>query len=274
MNAAILGKSAKGLILASGLIAASTVLGYAQDATVPLGAQATIPLSSMYAGAPSGITTLGGHSFDLSGGNLIQLGNGQSVTFNGTWLNATSAYLLLNTANTYLWYDQSVVGNVTITFSDGTTQSTDLIVGSNIREWRIGAGFTDNTITDPATAQVWSGTAVDGTPATIDMLTITLPGTKTATSATLNDTNGFGALNINLAGLTIDPQNPTPAPQPVCTRPGASCSTPAAQNSQAWKFQPQIPGAAATAPTNPHANANSNGHANGNPNGALAHKSQ
>jgi hypothetical protein len=263
MNAAIFGKSAKGLILASGLIAASSVVGYAQDATIALGSSATIPLSSMYASAPSGITTLGGHSFDLSSGNLIQLGNGQSVAFSGTWLNASSAYLLLNTANTYLWYDQSVVGNVTITFSDGTSQSTNLIVGQNIREWRIGAGFTDNTITDPATSQVWSGTAVDGTPATIDMLTIMLPGTQTVTSITLNDTNPFGSLNINLAGLTVDPQNPQPAPQAQCMRPGASCSTPAAQNSQAWKFQPQIPGAAA--PTNPHANANSNG--------ALAHKS-
>src|SRR3989440_629255 len=257
MNAAIL-KSAKGLILASGLIAASSVLGYAQDTTVALGAQATIPLSSMYAGAPSGITTLGGHSFDLSSGNLIQLSNGQSVTFAGSWANATSAYLLLNSANTYLWYDQTVVGNVTITFSDGSTQSTDLMVGSNLREWRIGAGFTDNTITDPAAAQVWGGTALDGTAATIDMLTITMAGTKTATSIAVSNINGFGALVINLAGLTIDPQNPQPKPQPQCTRPGNSCTTPAAQNSQAWKYQPSVPGAAA--PTNPHPNANSSNH--------------
>ena len=107
---------------------------------------------------------------------------------------------------------------------------------------------------------MWSGTALDGAAATIDMLTITLPGTKTATSIAVNDTNGFGALVINLAGLTIDPQNPqpTPQPQPQCTRPGNSCSTPAADNSQAWKFQPSVPGAAA--PTNPHPNANSSNH--------------
>src|SRR5437588_8501112 len=259
MNAVIL-KSAKGLILASGLIAASSVLGYAQDVTIALGPQASTPLSSMYAGARSGITTLGGHSFDLSSGNLIALTNGQSVALAGSWVNATSAYLLLNSANTYLWYDGTVVGNVSVSFSDGTTQSTDLTVGSNLREWRIVAGFTDNTITDPAAAQVWSGTALDGAAATIDMLTITLPGTKTATSIAVNDTNGFGALVINLAGLTIDPQNPqpTPQPQPQCTRPGNSCSTPAADNSQAWKFQPSVPGAAA--PTNPHPNANSSNH--------------
>src|SRR5260370_11515196 len=68
MNAAIFTKPAKGLILASGLIAASSVMGYAQDAPVALGAQATVPLSSLYVSAPSGIVSLGGHIFDLSGG--------------------------------------------------------------------------------------------------------------------------------------------------------------------------------------------------------------
>jgi len=64
MNAAIVTKPAKGLILASGLIAATSVMGYAQDATISLGSQATLPLSSLYVSAPTGITTLGGHSFD------------------------------------------------------------------------------------------------------------------------------------------------------------------------------------------------------------------
>jgi len=62
MNAAIFTKSAKGLILASGLIAASSIMGYAQDAPVALGAQATVSLSGMYVSPPSGITTLGGHT--------------------------------------------------------------------------------------------------------------------------------------------------------------------------------------------------------------------
>jgi hypothetical protein len=270
MNAAIFTKSAKGLILASGLIAASNVMGYAADATISLGSQATLPLNSLYVSAPTGTTSLGGHSFDLSGGNLIQLGNGQSASFSGSWSNATSAYLLLNSYNTYLWFDQTVIGNVTVTFSDGTTQSTDLTVGGNIREWRIGSGFTDDTISDPAAAQVWTGAAqgsMGGGTAVIDMLTITLPG-KTVTNITLNDTNTWGAIMIDLAGLTIDPVAPQPTTS--CIRPGASCDTPAAQNSQAWKWQPTAPG---TTNTNPHANANSNGNANGNANGAHNHKS-
>ena len=229
MNAALFTKPAKGLILASGLIAASSVMGYALDAPVALGAQATVPLSSLYASAPSGIVTLGGHTFDLSGGNLVSLANGQSASYAGSWLNASGAYLLLNTANTYLWYDQSVVGSVTVIFSDGTTQTTNLTVGGNIREWRIGANFTVNTITDPATSNVWSGSAANGSTAVIDMLSISLAGTKTVTGVTVSNTNSWGGLRVDLAGLTIDPV----APKASCIRPGNSCNTPAAQNSQA-----------------------------------------
>jgi len=257
MNAAIFTKSAKGLILASGLIAASSIMGYAQDAPVALGAQATVPLSGMYILPPSGITTLGGHTFDLTAGNAIQLVNGQSVSLSGSWANATGAYLLLNSANTYLWYDGMVVGNVTLTFSDATTQSTDLIVGTNLREWRTGAGFTDNSIADP-NANVWSGTAIDGSAGVIDMLTIGLDGTKTVTGISLNDTNTWGALAIVFSGLTVSMTDPTPAPapDPTCTRPGNSCNTPAAENSQADKWQPT------TSPTTPSITTPSDKHTN------------
>jgi hypothetical protein len=232
MNAAIT-KSAKGLILASGLIAASSVMAYAQDVPVALGAQATVPLSNLYEGAPVGTSTLGGHSFDLSGGNLITLANGQSASFSGSWANAQSAFLLLNTMNTYWWYDQSVIGQVTLSFSDGTTQTTDLVVGGNLREWRTGAGFTVNTVTDPATAEVWTGSAqasMGGGTAVIDMLSINLATPKTITGVTVSNTNSWGALQLDLAGLTIDPITPK-ATTP--TRPGNSGNTPAAEHSQA-----------------------------------------
>jgi hypothetical protein len=261
MNAAIFTKSAKGLILASGLIAATSVMGYAQDATVSLGSQATLPLSSLYVSAPTGITTLGGHSFDLSGGNLIQLANGQSASFNGSWTNASNAYLLINSYNTYLYYDQTVVGNVVVTYSDGTTQSTDLMIGSNVREWRIGSGYTVDWISDPNTANVWTGSAqstMGGGSAVIDMLTLPLAG-KTVTNITINDTNSWGALLLDIAGVTVDPVIPQ-TQTPTCIRQGNSCNTPAAQNSQSWKWQPVLPGATNV---NTHANAaakTNNGH--------------
>ena len=242
MNAWPIVKSARAFILTTGLIAASSVAASAQDVPVALGPQATLPLGQLYVSAPSGVTTLGGHTFDLSGGTLIQLANGQKASFSGSWTNAKSALLLLNTYNTYLWYDQTPVGNVTVTFSDGTTQSTDLTVGVNVREWRTGASSVVTWISDPNVANVWTGTAqpgMGGGAAVIDMLTIPLTGTKTVTNITVNDTNTWGALRIDLAGLTMDPSDP----KPVCIRPGVSCTTAAAQNSEAWKWQPVLPGA-------------------------------
>jgi hypothetical protein len=84
------------------------------------------------------------------------------------------------------------------------------------------------------------------------MLTITLPGTKNVSSVTIANTNAFGSLGIHLSGLTIDQQ--IPQPQNQCVRPGDSCSTPAAQNSQAWKWQDPN-GSPNT--VNPHANSGS-----------------
>jgi len=61
-----------------------------------------------------------------------------------------------------------------------------------------------------------------GGAAVIDMLSIpvTTAG-KTLTTVTLNDTNTFGALHIQLAGLTVDwtapTPPPTPTPTPTCT---------------------------------------------------------
>src|SRR5438270_13443503 len=121
MNAAIFTKPAKGLILASGFLAASSIMGFAQDAPVALGAQATVPLSTLYVSAPTGSASLGGHTFDLSGGNLLTLGNGQSATFSGSWAGATSALLLLKTYYTYWWYQGTVDGYVAYTLSEGTT---------------------------------------------------------------------------------------------------------------------------------------------------------
>jgi hypothetical protein len=228
MDASTLAKSAKALILASGLIAASTVIGAAQDAPVPLGTTATVALSTWYITPPSGQALLGGHTFDLTSGNLILLANGQSVSFTGSFAGVKGAYLLLNSSNTYSYYAGSAVGQVVLTFSDGTSLSTDLIEGTNIREWRTAAGGTVSTVTAGAgSTQVWTGTAqpgMGGGAAVIDMLSIPVATAgKTLTTVTLNDTNTFGALHIQLAGLTVDwtaptpPPTPTPTPTPTCT---------------------------------------------------------
>src|SRR2546428_553909 len=118
MDASTLAKSAKALILASGLIVASTVVGAAQDAPGPLATTATVALKSWYPTPPSGQALLGG------------------------------------------------------------------------------------------------GTAVIG----MLSIPVTTAG-KTVTTVTVTDTNAFGALHIQLAGLTVDftPPTPTPTPTPICT---------------------------------------------------------
>jgi hypothetical protein len=220
MNAAIFTKSTTGLILASSLIAASSILGHAQDAPVALGTQATLALSGYYSTTPTGQAALGGHTFDMTSGNAVKLLNGGTATFTGSYQNAKAVYLLLNTANTYNWYAGSVVGTVVLTFSDATTQSTDLIIGANLREWRTGAAGVVNTLTDAAAAPVWTTTAqpsMGGGTAVLDMLTIPVATTgKTLTTVTVTDTNGWGSLQMDLAGLTADFTPPAP---PVVTPP-------------------------------------------------------
>jgi hypothetical protein len=269
MNAALFTKSTTGLILASGLIAASSVLGHAQDAPIALGALATSSLSGAYATVPTGQATLGGQTFDMTSGTMIQLVNGGSASFAGSYQNPKAVHLLLNTANTYSWmYAGNPVGTVMLTFSDGTTQSATLTSGGNVREWLISAYGVVNDVTDTTinsstpyvTKGVWTTTTAGGGTAVIDMLTIpvvTANTSKTLTGVQLNDTNSWGSLQIDLAGLTVE--FTPPAPQATCNRPGESCATPAAQNSQAWKWQPVVPGATNTNP-NAKNTANANPH--------------
>src|ERR1700686_2905776 len=238
MNAALFTKSTTGLILASGLIAASSILGHAQDAPVAMGTQATLSLSGYYSTTPTGKAALGGHTFDMTGGNAVMLLNGGTASYTGSYQDAKAVYLLLNTANTYNWYAGSVVGTVVLTFSDATTQSTDLVIGGNLREWRIGAAGVVNTLTDAAAAPVWTTTAqpsMGGGNAVLDMLTIPVATTgKTLTTVTVIDTNGWGSLQMDLAGLTADftpPAPPvvtprTPGPKRTTTGPRPSRSRP------------------------------------------------
>ena len=232
MNGALFTKSTTGLILASGLIAASSVLAHAQEAPVALGASATALLSASYTTVPTGLATLGGHTFDMTSGKMIQLKNGGSASFAGSYQKPTAVHLLLNTANTNIMYAGSPVGTVVLTFSDATTQSATLTVGSNLREWYIGAFGVVNTVTDITpnastpyvTQAVWTTTVIAGTGAAVlDMLTVPVlaaNSSKTLSGVQLNDTNPFGSLQIDLSGLTVE--FTPPAPQPTCSRPGNS----------------------------------------------------
>src|SRR5438132_4089303 len=260
MNAALFTKSTTGLILASGLIAASSVLGHAQDAPVALGTLATYPLSSAYATVPSVQAKPGGDASDMTSGNIVKLATNASASFAGSYKNPRAVHLLLNSANTYSWYAGTPVGTVVLTFSDGTTQTATLTVGGNLREWYIGGFGVVNSVSDvtpstttPYSSQVWTTTVLGGTgTAVLDMLTVPVTtANMTLTGVQLTNSNPYGgSLTIDLSGLTVElaaPPVPTPQPQD-CTRPGNSCNTPAADNSQAWKWQAPAPGATVTNP--------------------------
>ena len=275
MNAAgIISKPARALVLASGLLAATSIVGFAQDVPVGFGAVGNFALTNSYVNPPTGTVSLGGHQFDFSSGNMIRIEGGQSASISGSYPNATAAYVLINSYNTWTNYTGQSVSRIVLTFSDGTTQTTTLIVGANIREWRPNP-LTVNTATDANLATVWTGEATQvagGGTAIIDMLTIPVTGQyKTLTNLSITDDN-LNGLGLLVQGVTIDDG---PAPQPVCIRQGNSCSTPAADNSQSSKWQPVLPGA--TTNVNPQANISNStsghGHGNGNANG-HSHKVQ
>jgi hypothetical protein len=274
MNAATFTKSTTGLILTSGLIAASSVLGHAQDVPMALGAQAIYPLSSVYATVPTGQALLGGHTFDMTSANMLKLATSDSASFAGSYQNPTAVHLLLNSANTYSWYAGTPVGTVVLTFSDGTTQTATLTVGSNLREWYVGAFGVVNTVTDitpstttPYSTPVWTTTVLGGTgTAVLDMLTIPVTtANKTLSSVQVTNNNPYGgALTIDLSGLTVElaaPPVPTPQPGADCIRPGNSCNTPAALNSQSTKWQAPAASPTTATPADSDKHSNSGHHA-------------
>jgi hypothetical protein len=272
MNAAIFTKSTTGLILASSLIAASSVFAHAQDATIALGTAATYPLTSAYSTVPTGQATLGGHTFDMTAGTMLPLGTNGSASYAGAYQNPTAVHLLLNSANTLSWYAGTTVGTVVLTFSDGTTQTANLTVGGDLREWRISAFGVVNTVTDttPSTTApyvtpgVWTTTAVAGGTAVLDMVSVPVLAantTKTLTGVQVNNTNPYGgSLSVLLSGLTVQFTPPAPAPQPQCDRPGNSCNTPAALNSQAPKWQTPTAAPTTAAATDSDKKHDNNGH--------------
>ena len=222
MNAGRLTKPAKGLALASGLFFGFGIIANADSGTVPLGTQATTALASFYVNPPAGPalpkTTV---PFDLSGGNFVYLANGGSASFTTSYKNPGAVYLLLNSSFTYSWYAGRKAGQVTLTFSDGTSQSTDITIGGNIREWRVGAGtIVVGTTTDTNSSNAWDGFAqggMGGGEAVLDQLKVTVPtGGKTLTGVSVTRATDDMSVHLLLSGVTVDytPVVTPPAPQP------------------------------------------------------------
>jgi hypothetical protein len=223
----------KALVLAATVALASMAFAAAGTATsTPCGATFTCvpvsweptmtsPLTGPYLAPPTTTTTLVGVPFAMQNA-FIMLGPGTSTVAGGLSIaNPSAAYLLINAANTPLATAGSPAGSVTLTFADGTTSTTALVLGNNVREWKIGAPATVNTVTSTANIPWWTGPATDGMAATIDMLTISLPaGTPGLVSVTV--TNSAARISLLVSGLTVqDPPAPivTPPPAPPASNP-------------------------------------------------------
>jgi hypothetical protein len=212
MNAALLSKPVKGLVLASGLLIGLSTLASADTGTVSLAAQANTALASFYYNPPAGPALPNtAVPFDLSSGNFVYLGRGDSATFTTSYKNPANVYLLVNSSFTYSNYATHKAGQVTLTFSDGTTQATDLTIGDNLREWRIGAGgVVVGTTTSQYSANAWSGYAqgwMGGGAAVLDQLTVpvdTANKTKTLTGVSVNRINDGMDVHLLVSGLTVD----------------------------------------------------------------------
>jgi hypothetical protein len=217
MNAEVVGKPLKGLALASTLALMTSMPAFAQDVTVSLGAQATTPLTALYLNPPSGSVTLGGKPFNM--GNFDWLAPGDSGTFAAAYPGPTGVYLLLNSSYTWSGYAGVKVGSVQLTFNDGTSQSVDLVVGNNVREWQVGAGGVVNTVSNASNSNVWMGYCCSGsTQAAIDMLTlpVTANGRSLASVTVSNsDSTGWG-LHLQVYGIAVSytPLVVAPAPTP------------------------------------------------------------
>jgi hypothetical protein len=188
----------------------------------------TSPLTGPYLAPPTTTTTLVGVPFAMQNA-FIMLGPGTSTVAGGLSVaSPTAVHLLINAANTPLATPGSPAGSVTLTFADATTSTTALVLGTNVREWKIGAPATVNTVTSAANVPWWTGPAADGMAATIDMLTISLPaGAPGLVSVTV--TNSAPRISLLVTGLTVvDPPAPivTP-PAPIVTPPAPIVTPPA-----------------------------------------------
>jgi hypothetical protein len=198
-------------------------------ATVALTA-ATVARTTFYVTPPASLLTSGSVPFTLGNAYWLHYGDAP-VSLSMNYDKPLAVYLLLNTSWTDAAFAGKTVGTVHLTFSDGTSKDTALVVGANIREWEYGVSWTANTLSSTSTASVWQGqgqAAQGGALGTIDMLTISaIPTSPSAhlTGVTVSDTN-TAHMGIVFQGLTV-------LYDPVIPRPGESDDTPAVVHSQA-----------------------------------------
>lgn len=124
--------------------------------------------------------------------------------------NPTDVYLLEQAGYGFAEYNGVEIGSVRLNFSDESTLDTHLILGVNIRDWAWESSAVVRTTLSPSVRPAWTGSAPDGTPGGIDLLTIHIPNNQQVlnlTSVQIVDISQQTMGNINpcihLLALTI-----------------------------------------------------------------------
>lgn len=208
-------KTARILFFAVGFLFYSVAISnvWAQSANfvkVSLESITTRATSEIYVNPPIGDVVLGGIPFYIhpTHNMAVPLGGGNALDISVNVSNTTKVFLLLNSYNTWYYYNNQKTGEIKLEFSDSSVYAKDIIVGGNIREWREGNDIipTVNWVTDPASQEIFRGMPTHlAPPAVMDMLTLDLPTNfagKTLTKVTIADTT-FGDPGIIWMGLTV-----------------------------------------------------------------------
>lgn len=104
----------------------------------------------------------------------------QSIVIETNIPNSKFAYFLLQAGWGWSRYRDKKIGEIIFHFADGSSATTSLSLGYNIRDWS--RNNDSNVVTlvfSPDVFSAWEGTAPDGRKGGIDMLTIRIPPDKT-----------------------------------------------------------------------------------------------
>lgn len=209
-------KTAQVLTLTAGIVFYSSIainnVWAAQENFVKISLESitTRAISELYISPPIGDVVLSGIPFYIPPTNNMAVppGGGSASSISVNVPNTTKVFLLLNSYNTWYYYNNQKTGEIKLEFSDSSIYTKDIIVGVNIREWREGNDIipTVNWVTDPNYQEVFRGMPTHlAPPAVMDMLTLDLPTNfvgKTLIKVSVADTT-FGDPGIIWMGLTI-----------------------------------------------------------------------
>lgn len=170
-----------------------------------------------YEAPPLGPVVLSGILFDLPSGQNSVTTQAEPLPSNPTILaveprveRPRQVHLLMTAGNLYTEYRNRSVGVVRLRFASGSVQEERLVVGYNLREWKMLDQSTVATTSAPNVREVWRTGSRHGGTGVIDMLTIDVaPENRGSTlmAVELVDTSvqDIGSMDpaINWLGLTV-----------------------------------------------------------------------